>query len=76
MADRRNGSIRTGMNAIQVEDLTKHYGDVRAVDGISFAAPAGSTIGKSIIFARNHLHAVQLKELFDELYDEETGLPK
>jgi ABC-2 type transport system ATP-binding protein len=33
------------MNAIQVEDLTKHYGDVRAVDGISFAAPAGSTIG-------------------------------
>jgi ABC-2 type transport system ATP-binding protein len=33
------------MNAIQVEDLTKHYGDVRAVDGITFTAPAGSTVG-------------------------------
>ncbi len=33
------------MNAIQVEDLTKHYGEVCAVDGISFAAPTGSTVG-------------------------------
>jgi ABC-2 type transport system ATP-binding protein len=33
------------MNAIQVENLTKHYGDVRAVGGISFTAPAGSTVG-------------------------------
>jgi ABC-2 type transport system ATP-binding protein len=33
------------MNAIQVDDLTKHYGDVRAVDGISFTAQAGSTLG-------------------------------
>src|SRR5665213_3377337 len=33
------------MNAIQVEDLTKYYGDVRAVDDISFTAPAGSTVG-------------------------------
>jgi hypothetical protein len=33
----------------------------------------GSTIGKSIIFARNHLHAVQLKELFDELYPQFGG---
>jgi type I restriction enzyme R subunit len=34
---------------------------------------AGSAIGKSIIFARNHLHAVQLKELFDELYPQFGG---
>ena len=33
------------MNVIQVEDLTKHYGDVRAVDGISFTAQAGATLG-------------------------------
>ncbi|MGB2681612.1 MAG: ATP-binding cassette domain-containing protein, partial [Candidatus Competibacter sp.] len=28
---------------IQVEDLRKHYGAVRAVDGISFAVARGST---------------------------------
>jgi type I restriction enzyme R subunit len=28
----------------------------------------GQTLGKSIIFARNHRHAVLLRELFDELY--------
>ncbi len=33
------------MNAIQVETLSKRYGDVLAVDSISFAAPSGSTIG-------------------------------
>jgi ABC-2 type transport system ATP-binding protein len=45
LAQALNFLIRTEMNAIQVEDLTKHYGDVRAVDGISFAAQAGSTLG-------------------------------
>ena len=43
--NRRRGLIRTEMNVIQVEDLTKHYGDVRAVDGISFTAQAGATLG-------------------------------
>jgi len=33
------------MNAIEVEDLTKRYGDVLAVDGISFSVPAGATFG-------------------------------
>ena len=33
------------MNAIQVDNLTKRYGDVLAVDDISFAAPAGATVG-------------------------------
>jgi ABC-2 type transport system ATP-binding protein len=33
------------MNAIQVDGLTKRYGDVLAVDDISFAAPAGATVG-------------------------------
>ncbi|HEY0204221.1 MAG TPA: ATP-binding cassette domain-containing protein, partial [Acetobacteraceae bacterium] len=33
------------MNAIQVDDLTKRYGSVLAVDAISFAAPTGSTVG-------------------------------
>jgi ABC-2 type transport system ATP-binding protein len=33
------------MNAIQVENLTKRYGEVLAVDNISFAAPLGATVG-------------------------------
>ena len=33
------------MNAIQVDNLSKRYGDVLAVDDISFAAPAGATVG-------------------------------
>ncbi len=33
------------MKAIHVEGLTKRYGDVLAVDDISFDAPVGSTIG-------------------------------
>ena len=33
------------MNAIQVEHLSKRYGDVLAVDAISFEAPTGSTVG-------------------------------
>ncbi len=33
----------TGTNAIlRAEGLTKHYGDVRAVDGISFFVPCAS----------------------------------
>src|ERR1700693_3614028 len=33
------------MSAIQVDNLSKLYGDVRAVDGISFTAQAGATVG-------------------------------
>jgi ABC-2 type transport system ATP-binding protein len=33
------------MDAIRVTRLTKRYGDVLAVDDISFAAPAGATVG-------------------------------
>jgi len=33
------------MDAIQVEHLSKRYGAVLAVDDVSFAAPAGSTVG-------------------------------
>jgi len=33
------------MNAIEVENLTKRYGDVLAVDAVHFAAPAGATVG-------------------------------
>ncbi len=33
------------MEAIQVDTLTKRYGATLAVDGISFVAPTGSTIG-------------------------------
>src|SRR3954462_12259984 len=33
------------MNAIEVENLTKRYGDVLAVDGISFRVPDGATFG-------------------------------
>ena len=31
--------------AVQVDDLTKHYGDVRALDGISFAIGPGEAFG-------------------------------
>ena len=31
--------------AVQVDDLTKHYGDVRALDGISFAIGPGEVFG-------------------------------
>lgn len=33
------------MNAIQVDKLTKRYGEVLAVDGITFSAPIGATVG-------------------------------
>jgi ABC-2 type transport system ATP-binding protein len=33
------------MNAIQVENLTKRYGSVLAVDDVSFNAPIGATVG-------------------------------
>jgi ABC-2 type transport system ATP-binding protein len=33
------------MNAIEVEGLTKRYGDVLAVDDIGFVAPSGGTVG-------------------------------
>lgn len=33
------------MHAIQVEGLTKRYGNVLAVDAIDFAVPAGTTLG-------------------------------
>jgi ABC-2 type transport system ATP-binding protein len=33
------------MNAIQVEHLSKRYGDVQAVDAISFTAARGATLG-------------------------------
>ena len=34
---------------------------------------SGMQIGKTIIFARNHFHAVQLQEAFDELYPQYGG---
>ena len=33
------------MNAIEVQNLSKRYGAVLAVDDISFVAPAGATVG-------------------------------
>ena len=33
------------MGVIEVSDLSKHYGDVRAVDGISFTVDAGEVFG-------------------------------
>jgi ABC-2 type transport system ATP-binding protein len=37
--------IRTLMNAIEVENLSKQYGAARAVQDVSFAVPPGATIG-------------------------------
>ena len=33
------------MHAIQVQGLTKRYGDVTAVDGIAFSVASGGTLG-------------------------------
>jgi ABC-2 type transport system ATP-binding protein len=45
LADGVKRLIGIGMSAIQVDRLFKLYGDVRAVDGISFTAEAGATVG-------------------------------
>ena len=37
--------VGAGDIAIDVEDLSKHYGEVRAVDGISFTARTGEILG-------------------------------
>ncbi len=33
------------MNAIEVENLTKYYGNLRALDSVSFSVPEGSILG-------------------------------
>ncbi|WP_413788616.1 ABC transporter ATP-binding protein [Rhodopila sp.] len=45
MAGRAAPLIPVAMNAIHVETLTKRYGDVLAVDDISFDAGMGATVG-------------------------------
>jgi ABC-2 type transport system ATP-binding protein len=37
--------MKENVNAIEVEDLTKRYGDVLAVDGVSFSVAPGQTLG-------------------------------
>ena len=37
--------MRDAVNAIEVEGLTKRYGDVLAVDGVSFSVAPGQTLG-------------------------------
>jgi ABC-2 type transport system ATP-binding protein len=39
----RNGSRRD--DAVVADSLVKHFGDVRALDGVSFAAPVGTVLG-------------------------------
>ena len=41
----RTDGVGAGDLAIDVEDLSKHYGEVRAVDGISFTARTGEILG-------------------------------
>ena len=38
--------------AVEVEDLAKHYGGVRAVDGITFSVAEGEVFGFSATTAR------------------------
>ena len=37
--------MKTSVQAIEAEDLVKTYGDVRALDGLSLAVPAGTIFG-------------------------------
>jgi ABC-2 type transport system ATP-binding protein len=39
------GAYAPRMNAIEVHNLTKRYGETLAVDAIDFAVPAGATVG-------------------------------
>jgi len=39
------GRVPSGSAAIEVVDLVKHYGEVRAVDGVSLRIPAGEVFG-------------------------------
>src|SRR4029078_3197364 len=39
------GRVPSGSAAIEVVDLVKHYGEVRAVDGVSLRTPAGEVFG-------------------------------
>jgi ABC-2 type transport system ATP-binding protein len=45
LADVPGRLIPTRMSVIQVDNLSKQYGDVRAVDRISFTAKSGATLG-------------------------------
>jgi ABC-2 type transport system ATP-binding protein len=45
LADQGKRLIRTRMNVIDVENLTKRYGPVLAVHDIGFVAPQGATVG-------------------------------
>jgi len=38
-------SMSEGKTIVQVEDLVKHYGEVKAVDGVSFGVKEGETFG-------------------------------
>ena len=38
-----------------------------------YGGPDGMLLGKTIVFARNHKHAVLLSELFDEMYPQYGG---
>lgn len=42
---KQTGSRQAGPNAIEVEGLHKSFGDVHAVQGVSFAVPTGTVLG-------------------------------
>ena len=41
----RTGTLEAGPNAIDVHDLRKSFGDVHAVQGVSFSVPSGTVLG-------------------------------
>ena len=45
MCRQGSGPDARGMNVIEVSDLTKHYGDRAAVDGVSFSVEEGEIFG-------------------------------
>ena len=41
----QTGTLEAGPNAIDVHDLRKSFGDVHAVQGVSFSVPSGTVLG-------------------------------
>jgi len=58
------------MNAIEVTDLVKHYGDVKAVDGVSFTVAQGEVFG---LLGPNGAGKTTTLEMIETLREPDSG---
>ena len=57
-------------NLLYVEELTKHYGDVHAVDGISFSVPRASVF---TLLGPNGAGKTTTMEILEGIRDPDSG---